>query len=281
MKFLISKVLCVFLIVVMSFSIIGCTRQVNTPTDNPSQSSTEKKESIKLGTLSTIAPFTTILKDALVEKGYDAEIVMFDANNMPATATKDGSIDGFIHNHLPWIETFNKENKSELKMIEPYLFYYRTALYSSKHKTIEELPNGAIIAVPGDPSNIEKSLQMLEELGVLTLGAKTDKFYTILDIKENPKSIKLLETEITTTARSINDADAVICPATRIKAAGIDPNSFIAEDMSTVNFPVGLTVAPDSADKQWVKDAMEILKTPEMKTKFEEIFNGTLVLYEN
>ena len=241
--------------------------------------SSEKKATIKLGTLSTIEPFMQVLKDELVKKGYNVEVVLFDANNMPAIATKDGSIDGFIHNHLP-CQTFNKENNSDLRMIEPYLAYYRTALYSTKHKSIAELPQNATIAVPNDPTNIEKSLQMLQELGLITLSEKTDTFYTVLDIKSNPKHIKLLETEISTTARSINDANAVICPSTRIKTAGLDPNAFLAEDMSSVNFPVGLTVAPGSVDKQWVKDAMTILQSDQMRAKFNEIFSGTMVLYD-
>ncbi|SNS13958.1 D-methionine transport system substrate-binding protein [Anaerovirgula multivorans] len=284
MKSAILKALCLTLVLVMSLSVIGCAKQeATTPSENPTEASTENPEvkgTIKLGALSTIEPFTSLLKDALIEKGYDAEVVLFDANNMPAIATKDGDIDGFIHNHLPWIETFNKENDSNLQMIEPYLGYYRTAIYSSKYKSIEEIPNNAIIAVPGDPTNIEKSLEMLEKLGLLTLGEKTENFYTILDIEDNPRNIKLLETEISATARSIDDADAVICPATRIRAAGIDPNSFLAEDMTTVDFPVGLTVAPNSVDKEWVKDAMEILESDEMRGKFDEIFQGTLVRYE-
>lgn len=275
MKSKFSKFLCLFVAIILSFSLAGCAKQTVTTTG------TQKEDKvIKLGTLSTIEPFVTALKDELVAKGYKAEVVMFDANNMPAIATKDGDINGYIHNHLPWIQTFNKENNSKLEMVKPYLAYYRFALYSSKYKSIEEFPNGAQIAIPNDPTNMENSLLMLQRLGLLTLGEKTEKFYTILDIKDNPKNIKILETEITTTARSIQDADAVICPATRIKSAGIDPNSFLAEDETTVNLPVGLTVDAGSLDEQWVKDAMEILSTDEMRTKFNEIFGGTLVLYD-
>lgn len=274
MRSKLNRILCLAAAIILCLSAVGCAKQAN-----PTATQTEDKI-IKLGTLSTIEPFITALKDELVAKGYKAEVVMFDANNMPAIATKDGDINGYIHNHLPWIETFNKENNSKLVMVKPYLFYYRTALYSIKHKSIEDFPNGAQIAIPNDPANVDKSLLMLQDLGLLTLGEKTENFYTILDIKDNPKNIKLLETEITTTARSINDADAVICPATRIKAAGIDPNSFLAEDPATVNFPVGLTVDERSLNEPWVKDAMEILSSDQMKAKFEKIFNGTLVLYK-
>jgi D-methionine transport system substrate-binding protein len=220
-----------------------------------------------------------VLKDELAKKGYNVELVLFDANNMPATATKDGNIDGFVHNHLPWIKTFNQQNNSQLEMMQPYLFYYRTAMYSLKYKSIDEFPKGIQIAIPNDPTNIETSLLMLQQLKLITLGEKKEKFYTLLDVKDNPMQIKFLETEISTTARSINDAGAVICPAIRIKQAGIDPNSFLVEDKTTVNFPVGLTIDAKNAQAPWVKDAMDILKSDSMKAKFNELYNGALVLF--
>lgn len=274
MKLKVLKKISLFVLLVLSLSFFGCSNETS------SASTTDKKKTIKLGTLSTIKPFTTVLKEELEKKGYKVEVVMFDANNMPATATKDGNIDGFIHNHLPWIQTFNKENNSKLEMVKPYLFYYRTALYSSKYKSINEFPSGAQIAIPNDPTNVENSLVMLQKLGLITLGEKKDKFYTPADIVKNPKNIKILETEITTTARSITDAAAVICPSTRIKAAGIDPKAFIAEDTTTVNFPVGLTVDSKNVNEPWVKDAMEILQSDSVRKKFNELFDGTMVLYD-
>lgn len=256
---------------ILNLSLTGCAQKADDE---------KKAKVVKLGTLSTLEPFITVLKDALVAKGYRAEVVMFDANNMPAIATKAGDIDGFIHNHLPWIETFNRKNNSSITMVKPYLCYYRTGLYSSKYKSLDQLPNGAQIAVPNDPTNLEKSLLMLQDLGLLTLNPKADRFYTVLDINKNPKRIKLLETEISFTARSINDADAVICPAVKIKAAGIDPNSFLAEDLTKANFPAGLSVDAKSLKAPWVSDAMQILGSDEMRKKFEEIFSGTLVLYK-
>ncbi len=274
----ISKVLLLLLALVLIFTLAGCSGQKQTSQPNPPPASTNSK-SVKLGTMITLQPFMVVLKDELTKKGYNVEIVLFDANNMPATATKDGNIDGFIHNHLPWIKTFNQQNNSKLEMVQPYLFYYRTAMYSSKYKSIDEFPKGIQIAIPNDPINIETSLLMLQQLNLITLGEKKEKFYTILDIKENPKQIKFLETEISTTARSINDAGAVICPAIRIKQAGVDPNSFLTEDKTTINFPVGLTVDAKNAQAPWVKDAMDILKSDSMKAKFNELYNGALVLF--
>lgn len=264
------RMICLSLALILSLSFAGCSSPTNTP---------KQPKVIKLGTLSTIEPFMTALKGELTAKGYKVEVVMFDANNMPAIATKDGAINGFIHNHILWLQTFNKEQKANLTIVKPYLGYYRMALYSAKHKSLEQFPKGAQIAVPNDPSNLENSLLMLQDLKLLTLKPKTANFYTVLDIKDDPKKIKLIETEISTTARSIHDADAVICPATRIKAAGMDPNAFLAEDKTSKQFAIGLTIDAKSAEEPWVKDAMKILASDEMRSKFDKIFAGTIVLY--
>ena len=270
MKPSLSKFICLALVLILTLSLIGCSKQPITT----------KEKVIKIGTMSVNEVFVKALVDELAAKGYKAELVMFDANNMAAIATKDGDLDGFIHNHLPWIETFNKENKSNLMMVKPYLYHSRFGLYSSKYKTVAEIPNGARIAVANDPTNMDKSLIMLQNMGLLTLKDKTENFYTELDIKENPKKIVLVGTEISVTARSINDADAVITAAARIKQAGIDPNIFLAEYANEVKFPIGLTIDAKSENEPWVKDAMQILTSDAMRAKFNQIYGGANVLYD-
>lgn len=103
------------LALILIFSIAGCSGDKQANQSN--QPAMSNAKSIKLGTLVTLQPFMVVLKDELVKKGYNVELVLFDANNMPATATKDGNIDGFIHNHLPWIKTFNQQNNSKLEMM--------------------------------------------------------------------------------------------------------------------------------------------------------------------
>lgn len=254
----------------LSISSIGCSKQ-----DSPQK----EDRVIKLGTTAIFEPIFRNLKDGMAAKGYKVELVMFDANNMPAIATRDGDISGFIQNHRPWIETFNKENNSNLIMMEPYLFYMRAALYSIKYKSLEEIPNGAKIAVPNDPSNLQETLLMMQRIGLLALKEKTENFYTELDIKENPKNIQMVGTEIGVTGRSIADVDAVVCPAYQIRGAGIDPNSYLADNPSKVNYPMGLAIDSKSSKEQWVKDAMEILTSDATRAILDKEYAGVIVLY--
>ncbi|MBA4390485.1 MAG: hypothetical protein C0399_06070 [Syntrophus sp. (in: bacteria)] len=239
------------------------------------------RKNLKLGCLAYSEPMLQWIKEGLAPLGYKVEIVMFDANQLPATALKDGSIDGIIANHRPWILTFNAQNKADLQMVQPYHFYSFFAIYSLKYKKLSEIPQNAQIAIPGDPSNLSRSLIILKEVGLITLNAKTGPFYTILDIKDNPKKIKIIETEITQTARSIQDVDAVISPAYYVGETGkIDPKVFLYEDPQNKYFPLGLIVRSEDVNSTWAKEAVKTLRSGKYKAKFKEQYKGKYVLFE-
>lgn len=280
MKKTLKNLVCILFVAILSISLVGCSSNTAEKANTAgSQAAQSEKKVIKIACVSTIEPIVGWLQEGMAPLGYDVQTIMFDANQLPATALKDGEVEGLITNHLPWIQTFNKENNCDLQMPKPYTYYSRTAVYSSKHKTVDAIPQNAQIAVPGDPSNMDRSLMTLRDMGLITLGEKTGNFYTILDIKDNPKNIKIIETEITQTIRSINDVDAVITGANRVKLAGFDPNVFLYDDITNKDYPIGLVVNAKDMNAQWVKDAMQVTQSAEFKKKFNEHFNGTYILY--
>lgn len=241
---------------------------------------TKEDKHLKLGCLAYSEPMLQWIKESLEPQGYTVDIVMFDANQLPATALKDGSIGGIIANHRPWILTFNRENNCHLEMVKPYYFHSFFAIYSTKYGTLEELPQNAKIAVPGDPTNMSRSLIILREAGLITLKEKTDLFYTILDIDENPKNISIVETEITQTARSINDVDAIISTAYFVsEVAKIDPNVFLFEDPQNKDYALGLIVRSEDLESEWAKEAMKNLRSETYRKKFNDHFKGKYTLY--
>ena len=235
---------------------------------------------LTLGCLAYSEPMVQWIKEGLEPLGYKVKIMMFDANQLPATALKDGSIDGIIANHRPWIQTFNRQNNCQLEMVQPYYFYSFFAIYSAKLKTLAELPQNARIAVPGDPTNLSRSLIILKEAGLIALKEKSDIFHTVLDIKDNPKNISLIETEITQTARSIHDVDAIISPAYFVsQVANFDSKSFLFEDPQNKDFPLGLIVRNEDLEADWAKEAMKALRSEKYRQKFQEHYQGKYVLY--
>ena len=239
---------------------------------------TSKK--LTLGCLAYSEPMVQWIKEGLEPLGYEVEIMMFDANQLPATALKDGNLDGIIANHRPWVMTFNRENNCHLDMVKPYYFHSFFAIYSTKFKTLDEIPENASIAVPGDPTNMSRSLIILKEAGLITLKKKTDIFYTVLDIANNPKKISIIETEITQTARSINDVDAIISTAYFVGEGNKDnPAPILFEDPQNKDYALGLIVRSEDLKADWAKLAVDTLRSEKYRKKFQDHFQGKYTLY--
>lgn len=266
--------------VILSMALYFVSGRVVPTQDRQTGKDADGKSRVRVGCLTPFEPMLQHVKKHMQNEGYDFEVVLFDANNLPAVALKDGDLDGLFHNHLPWIITFNKENGSNLQMVEPFVTYGRVALYSTKHKTLEEIPDKAQIAIPGDPSNVERSLLMLKDMGFLTLGEKSGSFYTILDVTENPKNIRIIETEISQTARTLVDVDAAICYGQRVQQAGYDANVFLYDDPAAGDYPTGLVVRSDDTEMEWVKAFLSYTKTEEFKQWFNDYYSGTYLLFE-
>ena len=246
----------------------------------PSEAQAAQK--LKLGCLGagTSREMMELIVDGIADKGYEIEIVSFNENQLPATALAEGEIDAFINNQIVWLEAFNKRKNTDLRMLKPYIYYPGYAAYSARHKAIDAIPDGAKIAVPGDPSNLERCLLILQAMGLVTLDPKTGDFYSLLDVKDNPKNVKILETEITATVRNIQDVDLVICTSNSIKEAGRDPRDYLFEDPSAKDFPISLVVHPKDADSDWARAIMDFTQTDAFRNGFDELFEGSRVLYD-
>lgn len=243
--------------------------------------SSPAKKTLKLGCLPWSEPMMQWVKEALEPLGYKAEVIMFDANQLPAVALKDGNLDGIIANHRPWVETFNRENKCDLEMVKPYYFHSFFAIYSKKYTKLEQIPQNGQMAIPGDPTNLSRALLTLQSSGLIKLKPKTGAFYTLMDIQDNPKNIKFIETEVTQTVRSVDDVDAIIATAYYVGEVGkMDPRSFLFEDPQNKNFPLGLIVRRDDLESDWAKSAITALRTEKYRAKFNETFKGKYTLYE-
>lgn len=260
--------------------VLACVFMLTGCGGSDTASSSDNQKEIEIGTMTMTEPIVKILAEGLEKEGYTIKPVIFDGNHLPATALAEGSVDGVILNHKPWMEKFNKENGAHLVMPEPYMYYGTNALYSDKYDDISKIPDGAKIAVPGDPVNLDRSLKLLDSLDFIKLKDKEGEMYNLLDIEENKKNIEILETEITATVRSMEDVDALFSGASYVKEAGYDHKNPLYFDPSNEEYPLGLIVNEEDAEKPWVKAVLEYQRTQEFKDQFNERYDQTYVLYE-
>lgn len=125
------------------------------------------------------------------EQGYTVEYQVFDNNMNTLVACNDGSVDAVFVVHKPFMESFNEGNDADLVMLEPYVYTSYMGLFSEKYDSIDEIPDGATIAIPNDAMNMDRALRILASGGLITLEEDVEQCSTT-DIKENPKELQFM-----------------------------------------------------------------------------------------
>lgn len=283
-----KKIFLVLALIIFALSLTGCKNSKPSSSNNKSQTKNETTVSdnenkdlkvIKVGVDSFQSPAVFACEEAMKDRGYKLETVVFDDNMMPNEAVMEGSIDANMYQHKPFMESFNKSKHGKLVMKDPILYLMPVGLYSSKYKTIDEIPDGGIIVLGNDPSNIDRALQMLDELKLIELGEKKEEFYSVFDVSKNPKNLDLKTVATTTVINNMDDCDAVVAYATTIFAAGKDPESALAFDSKSkdTTWGIGVCVREDRENEEWVQDLIDSFKDEKTWEKIYEHFKGAYV----
>jgi D-methionine transport system substrate-binding protein len=154
-------------------------------------------------------------QDAMVdvgkENGLDLEFVNFQDPFLPNAALAEGEIDANAFQHVAFLSQFNMEAGEEITPLFS-MFISTWGLFSAQHDSVEDLPDGARIAVPSDPSNLARALFILQDAGLIELADDAPVFPTEEHIAANPRDIELVQLshEATHTAYEDPSIDGVI-----------------------------------------------------------------------
>lgn len=236
-------------------------------------------ETIKFGV--TAGPHAQIA-EAIVPvakaKGLDIQIVEFSDGALIDPATNDGDLDANGFQHTPYLDRQNTDRGLNLVAVGGKTVLLPMAGYSRKYKTIAELPEGAQVTIPNDPSNLGRALKLLEAGGLIKLTPGLTFNATELDIIENPKNIKIVPLETAQLPRSLEDVDFSVITSHFALSAGLNPSKdgILIEDKLSEYFCL-IAVAEKNKDAAWVKALVESYKSPEVKAFIEKTFAGNIV----
>ncbi|NMA23335.1 MAG: ABC transporter substrate-binding protein [Spirochaetales bacterium] len=166
------------------------------------------------------AAFLNLVIEDLAKEGYTLKVREFTDYVTPNEAVESGELDANFFQHIPYLESFNRERGYHLANaggihVEPF------ALYSRKHASLAAIPSGATIAIPNDPTNEGRALLLLESAGLIALTANAGLEATPLDIVSNPKGLKFREIEAASLPRVLSDVDAAIINGNYAIPAGL------------------------------------------------------------
>ena len=227
------------------------------------------------------ASLLSLVVDDLAAQGITLEIKEFTDYVTPNDAVEYGEIDANYFQHIPYLESFNTEHGYHLVNaggihVEPI------ALYSSKYSSLSDLPNGAVIAIPNDPTNEGRALLLLQSAGLIKLRADAGLEAIPLDITENPKNFKFSEIEAATLPRVLSDVDAAIINGNYAIPAGLvatrDGLFVEGADSPYVNV---IAVKEGNENNPAIKALIEALKSDEVAAFVAEKYkNGEVVLVD-
>ncbi|MDY4793758.1 MAG: MetQ/NlpA family ABC transporter substrate-binding protein [Pararoseburia sp.] len=214
-KKVLSAVLAVSLLATL-FTGCGAKGKDSAKSDKSSDDTT-----IKVG--ACVTPHAEILeaiKDDLKEQGYDLEVVTYNDYVLPNTALESGELDANYFQHKPYLEDFNKENGTHIVGVAA-VHFEPMAIYAGKTASLDEVKDGAIVAIPNDTTNEARALLLLEAQGLIKLKEGAGIQATVADIEENPHNLTIQELEAAQVAKSIQDVDFAVINGNYALGAGL------------------------------------------------------------
>ena len=193
----------------------------------------------------------------------------------------DGTVDANAFQSIGYLKGFNEANANKLvpvgtTYIEPM------GLYSKKYKSLNDLPNGAKVALPDNPYNTTRALRLLESAGLIKLPSDfKDGTGTPSDIVENKKNLEFLLIDDTTSVRVLDDTDLIAIGNTIALEGGLnvlkDSLFYEKADKSTITSINVIAVKAENADKEEYKKLVDLYHDPEIQKYISDKFAGTKV----
>ncbi|WP_055109239.1 MetQ/NlpA family ABC transporter substrate-binding protein [Paenibacillus ihumii] len=264
--------------------VAGCGKQAdsgaanNAASQNQSDSSQEAapQEAVTLKAATLIPPMTEILElvqPLLKEEGVNLELVVLSDNIQPNDALANKEVDVNFFQHVPYMEQYNQNKNANLVAVQP-IYHAVYGAYSKRYKSMEELPEGAVIAIANDPSNIGRSLDMLDKAGVIKLKEGVGINATQADIIENEKKYKFEEVDLLMLARMLDDADLVLMTPAYASPLGLTPKKdALLTETAESDFAITLVAREDNKDSEAVQKLAKAMSGPEVKQFLQENYD--------
>ena len=239
-------------------------------------STSGEDKTIKVGASPTPhAEILEVAKPLLEKQGYSLEVVEFDDYVLPNTSLAEGDLDANYFQHIPYLEQMNSEKDLKLTYtakvhIEPM------GIYSEKHESLDDLAEGAKIAVPNDATNEARALQLLAKNGIIEVADK--ELITAKDITKNPKNVEIVEVDAASVPSSLADVDFAVINTNYALNVNLNPTKdALAIESSDSPYVNILACREDNKDSEKVKALTEALNSKEVKSFIEEKYDGSIV----
>jgi D-methionine transport system substrate-binding protein len=235
-------------------------------------------DTIKIGV--TPGPHAQIMeevKKVAAEKGLDLEILEFSDYVVPNQALADGDLQANSFQHQPYLDNQVKDRGFDLVSVGQTV-NFPMGIYSKKVKSLDELKDGASVAIPNDPTNGGRALLILADKGLIKIRDGAGLKVSPADVVENPKNITFAELDAAQLPRALDDVDASVINTNYALEAGLDPaKDPIAREGEKAPYINVIAVQAKNKDAAWVKTLVESYHSAPVKQFVATQFKGAVL----
>ncbi|QIB32892.1 MetQ/NlpA family ABC transporter substrate-binding protein [Ancylobacter pratisalsi] len=236
-------------------------------------------EKIKLGVIGgDEEEIAEVVKKVAAKDGIDIQIIAFSDYTLPNEALSRGDLDANAFQHQPYLDAQiaargYKIVPAGFTIVEPIGFY------STKLKAFKDLPQGAQIGIPNDPSNGGRALNLLAANGLIKVKPGKGLLPTTLDVIDNPKQVKFRELDAALLPKQLPDLDGAVINTNYALGAKLDPRKDALVQESRTENPYGNFVAVRSGDegKPTIRKLVAAYQSPDVKAFLETRFKGAVL----
>lgn len=259
----------------LAFSLAGC--QDKAP-EAPAAGAASKAAVLTIG-VSPVphADIVNFVAPTLKNQGIEVKVVEFSDYVQPNLSLADKELDANFFQHKPYLDEFAESRGLKLESlvavhIEPM------GVYSKSVKKVEDLAEGAKIAIPNDPTNGGRALKVLETAGLIKLKADAGILATPNDIVENPKKLSFLEIEAAQLPRALDDVAAAVINSNFALGANLNPTKdAIAIESKDSPYANIVAIRAGESNREDLQKLKAVLTSPEVKKFLEDKFQGSVV----
>ena len=288
-----KKLLALTLALVLCLGLAACGGGTSTDTDTNADTSsdadtngdaTANGETITLTVGATPNPHAEILaqvKDDLAAEGIDLVVKEYSDYVVPNTAVEEGDLDANYFQHTPYMEEFNEKNGTHLVSVGK-VHYEPMGIYPGLTKTLEELKDGATIAVPNDTTNEARALQLLAAQGLIELKEDAGLNATPNDIASNPKNLQFKELEAAMLPQTSSEVDLSVINSNFAMEGGMNPatDALASEDADSEaaqTFANIVAVKEGHENDPAIQALVKALQSDKVKEYIEKTYSGAVV----
>ena len=281
-----NKIFASLLALTLALSLTACgsksddSAKADTTDDAQTEQPAEPQEAVTLNVAASPTPHAEILKQCvpiLAEQGIDLQIHEYSDYVVPNTAVEDGDEDANYFQHVPYLDDFNTTRGTHLVSvtgvhIEPM------GIYAGKSDSLDNLPDGASVAVPNDATNEGRALLLLEAQGLIKLADDSNLSSTPKDIVENPKNLTFTEVEAATIPSIASEVDLAVINSNYALGAGLNPvEDALALESSDSPYVNVLVCKEGNENEPKIKALVAALQSQQVKDFMDENYKGSVV----